>query len=122
MKEATWLRGTNPDAMLEFLGRKASDRQRRLLACACCAAIERLMSDRRSRRAVAVGERLVEGTATETAVTTVKAGAAAADQAANTRARRVPDDAEVEGWKAWADCAAAYAATRAVARARGAVE
>jgi hypothetical protein len=121
MTEADWLAATDPAPMLDFLRDRASGRRLRLFACACCRRVLHLMADERSRAAVGEAERHADRTADPARLGRVKAAAAAADRAAGGRARGVPDGAEADGWGAWAECSAAYAATRAVARARGAV-
>jgi hypothetical protein len=122
MTERKWLTSSEPVPMLDFLGRKVGDRKPRLFACACCRDVWEWVADERSRRAVEVGETWADGTAKPAAVEAARKAAAAADRAADNRARAVPADARAERWKAWVDCAAAYAATRAVARPRGSVE
>jgi hypothetical protein len=61
--EAEWLACGEPWSLLAFLGGKASDRKRRLFACACCRRIWCLSSDPDTewRRAVEIAERYADG-------------------------------------------------------------
>ena len=64
MNELDWLAGADPLAMLDHMGAGATDRKLRLFACAC---VRRFWADLRypvPREAVAMAERLAEGTAT----------------------------------------------------------
>jgi hypothetical protein len=60
MNEAQWLNCTDPLPMLEHIKWKANDRKLRLFAVACCRRVWHLMTERASRRAVAVAERLAD--------------------------------------------------------------
>ena len=64
MTEVEWLACEDPNPMLNFLWRtKASDRTLRLFVCACCRHIWHKLTDKQSRRAVEVAERLADGQA-----------------------------------------------------------
>ena len=80
MTEQDWLISTDPAALLTWLtatkgpsgyyvrhndGRPISARKLRLFACACCRAVWPRLADERSRRAVLVAERYVDGLATD---------------------------------------------------------
>ncbi len=61
MTEVEWQSCTDPKAMLEFLGRRASERKLRLFGCACCRRIWHLLSDERKRNAVEHAEAYADG-------------------------------------------------------------
>jgi hypothetical protein len=61
--EAEWLICANPNAMLEHLRGKVSERKLRLFGCAVCRVVWHLFTDERSRKAVDVVERYVDGLA-----------------------------------------------------------
>jgi len=61
MTEAEWEECQNPEPMLAFLDGKASKRQLRLFAVACCRRLWDLLTDQRSRRAVEASERYADG-------------------------------------------------------------
>ena len=84
MTEAEWLTGTEPDPMLAFLWRKASDRKLRLFACGCCRELWESLEDERSRNAVATAEHYADGIATDG----TRRGARHAAQVARSEASR----------------------------------
>jgi hypothetical protein len=59
--EVEWLSCTNPHAMLAFLRGKASERQLRLFACACCRDIWELITSELGRNAVEASEEYAAG-------------------------------------------------------------
>jgi hypothetical protein len=64
MTEAEWMECEDPEKMLEFLRWKSSDRKLRLLACACCHTIARLLTDDRICRTIQIAEQFADGLAT----------------------------------------------------------
>jgi hypothetical protein len=64
MTEAEWLFCTDPRPILEFLRCKASDRQLRLFAVACCRLMWSQLPDQCIRRLVERAERFADGLAT----------------------------------------------------------
>jgi hypothetical protein len=60
MTEAEWLASAGPKRLVEFMDRKASDRQFRLFASACCRFAWDAIPDNRSREAIVVAEQLAE--------------------------------------------------------------
>ncbi len=56
MSEADWLHSGDPDTLLNLVRDKATDRQFRLFACACCRRVWHLLRDERSRQIVKVAE------------------------------------------------------------------
>ncbi len=65
MTEQEWMQAIYPSTMLRFLRGNASDRKLRLFSCGCCRRIWPLLSDWRSRKAVEVAERWIDGQASE---------------------------------------------------------
>src|SRR5262245_63158344 len=61
MTEAEWLACTNPQPMLEFLRRKASDRKDMLFAVACCRLVWSSLEHEEFRDAVRKAESLADG-------------------------------------------------------------
>lgn len=64
MTEEEWLACTDPRRMLEFLGRRASERKLRLFGCACCRRIRHLFTDQPRRDAVERAEAYADGCVT----------------------------------------------------------
>lgn len=58
--EADWLHSTDPDLLLHLVRDKATDRQFRLFACACCRRVWHLLRDERSRQIVKVAEKYAD--------------------------------------------------------------
>jgi hypothetical protein len=61
MNEVEWLAGTDPDAMLDYLEGKVSERRLRLFACACCRRLWRHVKNPTVRGAVEASEAFAEG-------------------------------------------------------------
>ncbi len=62
MDERQWLEASDPAWMLEFLGDRASERKRRLFACACARRALRLQANDLLEEALAIAEQLADGT------------------------------------------------------------
>jgi hypothetical protein len=106
MTPADWLSCPDPAPMLTFLGRLANVRRLRLFAVACCRRVEDWLIDARSRRAVDVAERWVDG---RSSVSEFNAAVDAADDAVEELTRQ-QEDAEYH-----VRVAAAGAASRSLA-------
>ena len=61
MTEAEWLACADPGPMLDFLDERVTERKARLLVCACCRRLWRLLKDGRSRQAVSAAEEYADG-------------------------------------------------------------
>jgi hypothetical protein len=63
MTEDQWFAGTDPYPLLCYLRNRASERKLRLFVCACWRRFWHLLTDERTRWALAVGERHADGLA-----------------------------------------------------------
>ena len=63
MTQSKWLKASDPQPMLEFLGERASDRKLRLFACACCRRSWHIAKMPRLQQALALLEAFIEGAA-----------------------------------------------------------
>ena len=79
---ADWKACTDPAPLLHFVRNKGTISQWRAFAVACCRRIDHLITDERSRRAVYVAERLVQGIATQDEVVLARDAAQAAEDEA----------------------------------------
>jgi hypothetical protein len=61
MKEESWISCTDPNAMMEFLRRRASHRKLRLFACACCRRIRSLLRVKKSHQVLEACEQYADG-------------------------------------------------------------
>jgi hypothetical protein len=95
MTEAEWQSGSDPDAMLEFLWGRASERKLRLFAAACCRRVWPRLKDERSEGAVEVLERWADGTASREELV---AAHGSAWEAWGTPARTAVADASAVDW------------------------
>jgi hypothetical protein len=106
MTEAQWLASNDPEAMLDFLSGKASDRKLRLFLCACARRLWRFIRLEPCRQAVRVAEKYADGQAGEQE-------REAAYLAARELAWRIPDDSNAplaEVRSDWSTAVAVWAA------------
>jgi hypothetical protein len=96
MTEAEWLAALDPKLMLTFVRQKVSERKLRLFTVACCRRIWGLLTDKRSREAVAVAERFADTLASEEE----RASARRAALDASNEARQAFVDHPDRGWDA----------------------
>jgi hypothetical protein len=93
MTEAEWRACVDPEPMLRWLGRRASEHQLRRFGITCCRHIWHLLEDERSRRAVEAAEGHVRGTVTRKRLDAACDDAEWPYQDANLRAED-PDNAD----------------------------
>jgi hypothetical protein len=107
LTERDWRACNDPEPLLHYLQNKGSKRKWRLFAVACCRRIDHLIADERSRRAVEVAARYVEGAATEEEL-----------EAARAAAQEALGEAAVAEYEAEAEANFALTPTYAEARCR----
>jgi hypothetical protein len=78
MIEHDWLNATDPQTMLEFLGKRPSKRRLRLFAVACCESVLHWLDDEPASTAVTVAQRFADGLATSEELAAAYAAAEAA--------------------------------------------
>jgi hypothetical protein len=104
MDEEQWLSCDDPEAMLDFVRGRVSQRKLRLFAAACCRRVWHLLIRDASKNAVEFLERLADGNVSESARAEIHAAAyrAAGDVAAYYRGRRgTESDTTSEYREAW---------------------
>jgi hypothetical protein len=75
LTEARWRTSTHPDAMIDVLEGRVSDRKLRLFAVACCRRVAHAGYGRRIERAIDVNERFADGQATAKELKSAREGA-----------------------------------------------
>jgi hypothetical protein len=65
MTEAEWLACADPTRMMDYLPGRASARKLRLLACACCRAVLRVIPDGQCRQGIDLAEQMADKSASE---------------------------------------------------------
>lgn len=112
-KERSWLASTSPSSLLLALKGKRRPRQRRLIAVACCRRMLDRMPHPDCQRAVEVGERFADGTATAKELESAYRDAQSLAQALFVCCQRPPPGKAEVLWEAWR---LAYAAQLCAAR------
>jgi hypothetical protein len=95
MTEKEWQQSTDPQAMLQLLHKRKS-RKYRLAAVAACRLFSDLLTDERSREALAVAERFADDRATQAELGTACANADAASEQRFEESRAI--DLDTESW------------------------
>jgi hypothetical protein len=75
LTEKDWLENTQPEKMLDRLGKDYSTRKLRLFACACARQLWHLLADERSRGCILVAERHADGLADDEELATASRNA-----------------------------------------------
>ncbi len=77
MTDTEWLASADPEALVNFLRGRASDRKLRLFACACCRDIWPYLTEEVSRRSVEAAEAFADGQASKQELRAAKRAAGA---------------------------------------------